>query len=294
MLRLTGLFSDPRECCRLVCALFALSVAITFSEKLVLSRDYGPDGWFAWKIFRFDRIHLPVFRTFPRTSEAIFGRFGMSMALTLGLAGVMAMCLAPVSSLIFTLGVLAIFMVCLLIHFRSTYGGDGSQQMNLLIGAAILLGFNPWVRPAVGGVSLLFVAAQSLLAYLTSGFSKLISPIWMRGDPLVGILSTKAYGSEMGLALVMRVSRLRHCITVGLVVFETIFPICLILPKRELLSMLLCGVAFHIANALFMGLNTFLWSFLATYPAVCYTWLALRNAHSLNPGSSISSIFMLV
>lgn len=270
------IFADRRECCRIVCIFYGLSVAITFAEKLLNARDYGAQGWFAWRVFRFDRVHLKVFRTLPRLMDAVFGRVGMSCALGGGLIGVVIMWLASVGSVMFALGSAATVVPCLLIHFRSTYGGDGSQQMNLLIGVAVLLGFNPWVEPATGSFSLLFIAAQSCLAYFTSGLSKLVSPIWTQGDPLVGILSTTAYGSDLGLHLVLKMHRLRPLFVVGMILLETLFPISVLGPRWLLLGFLLWGIAFHISNAVFMGLNTFLWSFLATYPTICYAWLLLH------------------
>ena len=43
-----------------------------------------------------------------------------------------------------------------------------------------------------------------------------------------------------------------------------------------LILFLAWGVVFHIANAFTMGLNTFFWSFLATYPALLYLWHVLH------------------
>ena len=40
---------------------------------------------------------------------------------------------------------------------------------------------------------------------------------------------------------------------------------------------LAAGLAFHTANAMVMGLNTFLWAFEATYPAIIYL---LQRAHA--------------
>jgi hypothetical protein len=44
----------------------------------------------------------------------------------------------------------------------------------------------------------------------------------------------------------------------------------LIAPRPLAILLLLSGIAFHVTAAIAMGLNTFLWSFLATYPALVY------------------------
>jgi len=269
-------FADPYVCCRIISVLYGLSIAITCGEKLLYARDYTANGWLPWKIFRFDRIHMTVVRRYPRLMDALFGRSGMSVALAMGIGGSALMWASQPTTWSFTCGVALTGLVCFFTNVRCLYGGDGSQQMNLIIGVALLLGFNPWVRPAVGTVCLLFIAAQSGLAYFTSGVSKLVSPIWMRGDPLVGILATRAYGSGFGLRTVLRLGRFRRVLAIVMVLLETLFPLCVILPRQGLYAMLLWGVAFHVTNAFIMGLNTFFWSFIATYPALCYAWFAVH------------------
>jgi hypothetical protein len=39
-------------------------------------------------------------------------------------------------------------------------------------------------------------------------------------------------------------------------------------PPALVIAALLCFAAFHLSNAYFMGLNAFVWPFLATYPSV--------------------------
>jgi hypothetical protein len=269
-------FDDATVACRLMCLLYGVSLTITFAEKWTRVRDYGPHGWFAWRVFKFDRAQFAAFRSAPVAMDRLFGPAGMSVVLGSGIAGVATMWAFSVRSVPFTVGVAITVVACLVIQSRSIYGGDGSQQMNLVIGVAVLLGFNPWVKPMVGSLSLAFVAAQSCLAYFTSGVSKVISPIWMRGEPLVGILSTTAYGSELGLRIALRAPRVTRTASFVMVGLETSFPLSVAGPLPILVGFLLWGVAFHVANAFFMGLNTFLWSFLATYPAICYVWLQLH------------------
>jgi hypothetical protein len=37
------------------------------------------------------------------------------------------------------------------------------------------------------------------------------------------------------------------------------------------------GILFHVANAVIMGLNTFVWAFVATYPAILFCAVSLRQ-----------------
>jgi hypothetical protein len=43
-----------------------------------------------------------------------------------------------------------------------------------------------------------------------------------------------------------------------------------ILPRQALLVLFAVAATFHVAVAITMGLNGFVWSFVATYPAIFY------------------------
>ena len=103
-----------------------------------------------------------------------------------------------------------------------------------------------------------------------------MSPLWVRGDPLIGIMSTTAYGSDLGLRMVSVNAHARRMICLSMVVLETGLPVAIVAPQPVFYAYMLWGVAFHLSNAVFMGLNTFLWSFLATYPALWFAWRLLH------------------
>jgi hypothetical protein len=63
----------------------------------------------------------------------------------------------------------------------------------------------------------------------------------------------------------------------GAVAFECLFPLALVLPLPMRLGLLAAGLLFHLLNGLFMGLNTFFWSFTATYPAILYCAASLEG-----------------
>jgi hypothetical protein len=63
---------------------------------------------------------------------------------------------------------------------------------------------------------------------------------------------------------------LAYALCWGTILFETAFVVAAILPRNALLVLLAVGAAFHVAVAIMMGLNGFVWSFVATYPAILY------------------------
>ena len=89
-------------------------------------------------------------------------------------------------------------------------------------------------------------------------------------------MNTYQYGHRSSAAVANRskVACLLICWLV--IVGETLFPVSLFLPKSALMIALGSFAVFHLFNAIFMGLNTFVWSFIATYPAVIvlHEWIA--------------------
>lgn len=266
------------RCVVLIGLLYGVSLLVTYTERLAERRMYANNGLMSWQVLSFDRATSGFLFRQGMLSRALFGETGTSAGHLLGIAGVLFMWSQPPRSYGFTAGLLSTVVSGVLVQLRSAYAGDGAQQMNLLIGVALLLGFNPWVRPLTGTVCLFFVAAQSMLSYLASGLAKLVSPVWMRGDALLKIMATTAYGSELGFQLASFNPRITRMLCRATVVVEVAFPLLLLGPKWMIVAFFLWGISFHVANAVLMGLNTFVWSYLATYPALYFFWNCLHRS----------------
>jgi hypothetical protein len=266
------------RCVQLISLLYGVSLIIIYTEKLAERRMYASNGLMSWQVFSFDRATSgALFRNAP-LSQSLFGPAGTAAGHLLGIAGVLLMWSQQPRTYSFTAGLFAIVLSGVLVQLRSAYAGDGAQQMNLVLGAGLLLGFNPWVRPLTGVICLSFIAAQSMLSYLASGLAKLVSPVWMKGDALLKIMATTAYGSELGYQLASINPRVTRILCVATVLAEAAFPLLLFAPKWVMLAFFLWGASFHLANAVLMGLNTFVWSYLATYPAIYFTWTCLHRS----------------
>lgn len=165
-----------------------------------------------------------------------------------------------------------------LLHLRTNYGNDGSDHLAVVSFWSALaekaFGDDRRAREAALG----FIAAQSALSYLTSGLTKLRSPIWRSGDALSGVLRTRTYGDPDLYALIRDRPRLRLLASWGVMLFEVAFPLALVLPTRLSRTLLAGAAIFHVLNARYMGLNRFLWSFAGSYPAVDHVAGLLRPA----------------
>jgi hypothetical protein len=173
-----------------------------------------------------------------------------------------------VSGLFTIIGQLALTLLltsALLLRWRRKLGGDGAEQMALIALIAAALAVFPYPSPVRVTLAVLFIAAQACLSYLTSGVAKLISPLWRSGDALPQIVGTYAHGSPAFARLIQRHPLLGFIGSWGIIIYECSFPILIWGPDWLLYVVLALGVFFHFSCAIFMGLNSFLWSFPSTY-----------------------------
>ncbi|MBE7172094.1 MAG: hypothetical protein INR73_16015 [Williamsia sp.] len=162
-----------------------------------------------------------------------------------------------------------LFLSSVLLTVRSPYGHDGADQMSTI--TFLALAFAYAIHSTISlNIALWFVALQSCLSYFTAGYAKLVSPLWRSGKGLEGILKTSIYGHRLAGKLVTAFHPLAKWGSWLTISFECLF--VLTLAGIPFLTCLLLGtgILFHLLNAIFMRLNTFFWSFLATYPAVLY------------------------
>src|SRR5947199_684885 len=144
---------------------------------------------------------------------------------------------------------------------------DGSDSMAPQLFGALLLGFLPGTSLALHA-ALWYNALQGCLTYATAGLVKVRSPLWHSGEALFGIFNTRAYGHPAVARFLYGRPRLTKVLSWGAVAAEVTFPLALVLGYPYGLVFLGWGVAFHGANALVMGINSFFWSFVSTYPAI--------------------------
>jgi len=136
----------------------------------------------------------------------------------------------------------------LVLSFRNVVGNDGSDQMSLILFAALsiaALSHDLFIRSA----GLVFIAVQSILQ----------------------IMNTRTYGLEgVARSLARLPGTVNGALCWTIILVETLFFLVLFLPSPWFLVFLMWGLIFHAYNAIVMGLNTFFWSFVATYPCIVF------------------------
>jgi hypothetical protein len=170
--------------------------------------------------------------------------------------------------------VVATALITLLLMLRTSYGNDGADQMCLIVLLAAAIARVSMAHSAVLEAALWFIALQACLSYATSGIAKLSGRAWRDGTGLVGILSTRTYGMPALATLLARSPVLATGVSWIIIAGEALFPLVFVVPDRWIPALLAGGLAFHVACAIVMGLNTFVWAFAATYPAIY--WVTSR------------------
>lgn len=260
--------TDPHPYIVLIATLASVGALISTLEWLANRRQLQSDGLFSWDVVGCRPIAVgqgAVKRTIGRllSCRAFLVVLGLRALALLFLPFAIARGVGAVV----LLGV--VVAASLLVNLRSPFGMDGSDQMATQVFGALFLGYLSGSRLGLQA-SLWFIAAQTCLAYFTSGAAKALSEQWRGGSVVFGIFNTRTYGYEPAARFFYQYPRVTRLATYGAVTMECAFPLVLVVGWPTCLLFVAWGVSFHLVNALFMGLNSFFWSFVATYPAVVY------------------------
>lgn len=247
-----------------------LSVGTLLSSVEFLSRrDLLKDtGLMSWEI---GRLRTPwLVKGLP----AKLMNYAVSYPHVLWLCGIRAliaacMIMAPFQMITTWWAVSLAMTLSWLTVLRNSYGLDGADQMSYIfytgLGIAVYAGTDR-ARDAF----LWFMALESCLSYFVAGVAKAGSKGWRDGSYLIGICYTHIYGRHEVARYLSDRPLVARTLARLIITWEVLFPLVLFVPERVAVIILISGASFHIVNGFLMGLNTFIWSFTATYPAILY------------------------
>lgn len=247
----------------------ALAIVIATLEQLLHSRVVRDGGLMSWSTGQVARRWTSHVRTLPVLDRILADRpFLLLLSIRGALAFLLIFCAVPLT--LGAVGWAAVLVVSLLSFLRTPYGADGADQMLIVIAATLTVANLDRGSGSLAVVAGQFLTLQVLLAYASSGVAKVLSPLWRKGNAVSSILLTRTYGHQrLGQWLGSRPLRGR-VVSWSTIVFECGFPLAAIIDERVLAVWLLCGLFFHVGIAASMGLNTFLFAFVACYPTVWY------------------------
>jgi hypothetical protein len=249
-----------------------IGISIKFLELLYLRKEFRSGHAYDWQIVGKDSL------IYKRNTllKKLYSEQGVILVIGIGLITlILAIFLFNNQQQIFHKVFLFIFIICnVIIYTRHSYGLDGADQMSLVILLTILLSYV--ITPSTNyHIGLYFISAQLSLSYIISGGAKLFSNQWRTGKAIQGILSTYTYGNRFTRKLFVGNNFISLIFCWFVILFELLFPLLLFCNADVLIIGLALGVLFHFMIALTMGLNDFLWSFSAAYPAFYFTSLQL-------------------
>lgn len=249
--------------------LAAVGFFVATAEHLANWRDFRPDGIYAWRVLR----SRPAIIRFPRLArmlDVLLDLPGFAVILALRLACLAALFVPSLPRGGEVAALAVIVATSFLLNFRHAYGQDGSDQMSSLVFVTLLLVRLGPDDPRLLAAGAWFLALQVCASYAIAGIAKVRGAKWTNGSALFLIFNTESYGHPAAARFLSVHTTVAKVMTWSVVLVECTFPLAILAGPKVCLLYLAWGVAFHVANATIMGLNSFLWAFLATYPAVLW------------------------
>lgn len=269
---LRQIFFSEFSCLLAVTLLSSVSVAVSSAESLSLSSHYRDIGLFSWRVQRTlngRRLRSPLLPIY----DLLFRHpiVGYLHAIRLVCCLVIPFCINERLLVAVACGIIA--TISLMVSVRGPDGKNGADQMAKITFVSLALSFSS-PNILLWRCELVFLAGQLCLAYATSGYLRVRELAWRDGSAILLVLRQHTYGNEGCWKLARRFPAITRLGSISILVFECGFPLAFFLPGRLLVAFLLFGAAFHILNAMILGLNTFFWAYLALYPA--FIWCAVH------------------
>jgi hypothetical protein len=268
---------EPTKTLTAICLIICLESVISSLESLSLSGEYGENGLYSWTVLRTGSPFLLWLGSKPGV-DRLLGP-GIRWVFFGKLLAAMLLIFFPTRFPIDSVCIACILLSAMIINLRAPLGQDGSDQMTVIIFVTLAVQKSFRSNVAISEMCLWFIALQSCVSYCSAGIAKLVSPVWRSGEAIRRILSTRSYGSIVTTSLFDKCPWLCWLIAWSVIGFECAFPLVLLTGTVGFYIFISWGILFHLLNAMIMGLNTFVWAFFATYPAIWFcahevsTWL---------------------
>ena len=250
-----------------VLILLAVQVIISTAELIRIYPAYRDEGLFSWKVQRSSRSLSVKVKKYRLDVLCKYPNVLVLLALRI-LSGIAIPVLIYLNySLVIPLAVIT--FTNLIFQVRNNQSNDGSDQMATICFIAVMLA--AIINTELSwSIALIFIAAQSSLAYGISGILKMTKKEWHNGESVLRVLKTSSYGNKKGLEWALDYHWLAKAFGMLVIYGDTLLAFSFALPPYVCGGVLIFGVCLHIGIGRVMGLNTFLWSYVSTYPAIFY------------------------
>ncbi|MBI3508236.1 MAG: hypothetical protein HY069_01180 [Chlamydiia bacterium] len=262
------LFTDIKLVYFTISLILSIGLIISTSEDLVNWNIFKYNGLLSWKVAQ-HRSKLFLAKGVVGKFWQIFDERIFYLVLISSFILSAAFFITTITGLIVPLIPIGLLITRILLLIRTPYGLDGAYQMSVVLLIAVSIAFLSGISSRISELCLWFLSGELTVSYLIAGGTKIISPIWRKSYALNAIFSTRTYGHGTIYYLVTKYDAIPKILCWMTLGFELGFPLAF-LSEHLCIGFCLIGFTFHLFNAIFMGLNTFLFFFIATYPALLY------------------------
>jgi hypothetical protein len=255
-------------CLRLTTVIGAIGVAISCVEDLAARHQYGVNGFLSWEILSLEtawKTRQPA----ARALNLVMSEGFISLSSVAQIIACAILVLGPeIPPIIVSVCLLLIFLGRYLWVLRSIIGLDGAHQMHVLVFAGLFVASLFPSSLFIEQAAIWFIALHCTLAYFAAGMAKIKGESWRKGTAVTDIMAARLYGCHSVHRFLVARPRLGCFLTWSVIAFELSFP--LVFAPYIGIPLLILAILFHIANVFTMGLHTFLFAFIAGYPAILF------------------------
>ena len=144
-------------------------------------------------------------------------------------------------------------------------GGSDAMTFNILICLSIARLFSS--TEIIPQIAIGYLALQLVMSYFLAGFSKLRKSNWRNGIALKNIFGSPFYEVPTKISRIALTPAIWKTLALIVLVFEILFPLALTSTTAALVFVSFAFI-FHLGNFWALGLNRFVFAWLAAYPAL--------------------------
>lgn len=229
-----------------------------------------------------ERLHPEFADRFPRLARALSSKQATVIAYGTQAALSAATLVKPRNRALRVVGGATLAALGAAQRLRNPLGGDGADQLQQIVNLTLAITGLIEDEDKSRDIAMRTLAIETTISYTASGLVKLVSPVWLKGEAVSGVMRTRNYGDPRVFRLLHKHPGLAKAVSWGTVAAETAFPVVFLLPRPLARAYLGSMVAFHVGIGQFMGLNRFVWAFGATHPAIWYV-ISQRRQPALSP-----------
>ncbi len=268
--------SEAATAARVATILVGIGSLVNVLQQLGDRRAYERDGMLGWATI--GRSHRAGARRAGSRAAADLVFSSRVVTALAALEAVAACVLVVVRSSGLLVPALVTVLLARTYHYgRDRFGFEGADQMRLIVLAGMLwYHLTPGSRS--GEVALVFIGTECVLAYVTAGIVKVGDEEWRSGRAMTATLRSETFGRNAATSVLVRAG-LAPAIAGSMLAFECAGWLLLLAGPVGVLAYVTIAAAFHVGNAVVLGLDRFVWVFGAALPCVAFT--ALRFAPHL-------------